>query len=428
MINEIYSERFDARYYEYTHSSGMRILMYPMKDFLEVRAGVYVKFGSIDNAYCRKGEKPVSIPDGTAHYLEHKLFESEEKDAFARFAQTGAQANAGTSFDYTNYYFTCTKNFEENLEILLDFVQHPYFTPENVEKERGIIAQEILMYQDSPTNRLLVELFAGLFKEYNINKDIAGTVESIADITDKLLYDVYDTYYDPSNMCLCITGNIDIDKTVEICDRLLKKSEPKEFTTPEINEPYNCAKELVELNMEVSKPLFALGFKRGFLHGEELTEECTYLGLIMSAAFGSMSEFFMIQRDNGLINDEFDSGVYRARDCAIPIVTAETDEPLKLRELIIEELEKLKKQPPSEELFTRLKKQNYGDEVAAFSTVRGVNSKVCAVALSGEEVFSYANRHAKADYQTFCKYLRELDTQNTSLTVIYPLTEDKSED
>ncbi len=421
MINKIYSERFDEYCYQYTHSSGMKILMYPMKDFTEVKASIYVNFGSIDNAYCRKGKEPVSIPDGTAHYLEHKLFESEEQDAFARFAETGAQGNAATSFEYTTYYFTCNKNFEKNLEILLDFVQHPYFTPENVEKERGIITQEILMYQDSPTNRLLVELFAGIFKEYNLNKDIAGTVESIADIDDKLLYDVYDTFYNPTNMSLCISGNIDIDKTTEICNRLLKKVEPIEFTVPEVNEPYEVAKKQVELKMQVAKPLFALGFKRKLCSGEELMLDNLYMSAVMSAAFGSMSEFFMEQRSIGLINDEFDAGIYRTRDCTIPIITAETDDPIQLKELIIKELERLKNDPPSEEIFGRLKKQRYGNEISAFNTVRGVASKLSAAALTNEGVFDFADRLAAMDYQTFCRYLRELDTDNTCLTVVYPL-------
>ncbi len=421
MIKEIYSPRFNERYYSYTHSSGMTILMYPMKDFNTIKASVYVKFGSIDNVYCREGEEPVYIPDGTAHYLEHKLFESEEQDAFVRFAETGAQGNAATSFDYTTYYFTCISNFEKNLEILLDFVQHPYFTPENVEKERGIITQEILMYQDSPNNRLLVELFAGMFSEYNLNKDIAGTVESISEITDTMLYDIYNTFYNPTNMHLCIAGNIDIDKTIEICDRLLKKTEPARFTVPAINEPYKVAKEYVELKMQVAKPLLAMGLKRSLLRGRELLEDDLYMSIILSAIFGNMSEFFMTQRDKGLINDEFDAGTYRTRECTVPIITAETDDPVLLKKLIIDEIERYKTTPPSKEIFDSIKKQMYGGIITGFNTVLGVASKLSASALSGVTAYEPADMIAATDYDTFCKRIKDIDTSNVCTTVIYPL-------
>ena len=143
MLEEITSSRLGEKYYRYTHSSGVTVLLYPMKGYSTITAQFSVKFGSIDNCCSIDGGAPVRIPDGTAHYLEHKLFESPEKEAFARFAETGASCNAGTSYDSTRYYFSCSANFEKNLEILLDFVQHPYFTPENVEKERGIITQDV---------------------------------------------------------------------------------------------------------------------------------------------------------------------------------------------------------------------------------------------------------------------------------------------
>ena len=221
MLEEITSSRLGEKYYRYTHSSGVTVLLYPMKGYSTITAQFSVKFGSIDNCCSIDGGAPVRIPDGTAHYLEHKLFESPEKEAFARFAETGASCNAGTSYDSTRYYFSCSANFEKNLEILLDFVQHPYFTPENVEKERGIITQEITMYLDSPAWRVCMELYRDMFRNNPVRNDIAGSAESIALITDKLLYDVYDAYYDPSNMYLCIAGGFDLESAVEVCERCL---------------------------------------------------------------------------------------------------------------------------------------------------------------------------------------------------------------
>ena len=253
MLEEITSSRLGEKYYRYTHSSGVTVLLYPMKGYSTITAQFSVKFGSIDNCCSIDGGAPVRIPDGTAHYLEHKLFESPEKEAFARFAETGASCNAGTSYDSTRYYFSCSANFEKNLEILLDFVQHPYFTPENVEKERGIITQEITMYLDSPAWRVCMELYRDMFRDNPVRNDIAGSAESIALITDKLLYDVYDAYYDPSNMYLCIAGGFDLESAVEVCERCLLTRTGKNVVSIFEQEPPEVFTRRSEMNVPPSK-------------------------------------------------------------------------------------------------------------------------------------------------------------------------------
>ena len=253
MLEEIMSSRLGEKYYRYTHSSGVTVLLYPMKGYSTITAQFSVKFGSIDNCCSIDGGAPVRIPDGTAHYLEHKLFESPEKEAFARFAETGASCNAGTSYDSTRYYFSCSANFEKNLEILLDFVQHPYFTPENVEKERGIITQEITMYLDSPAWRVCMELYRDMFRNNPVRNDIAGSAESIALITDKLLYDVYDAYYDPSNMYLCIAGGFDLESAVEVCERCLLTRTGKNVVSIFEQEPPEVFTRRSEMNVPPSK-------------------------------------------------------------------------------------------------------------------------------------------------------------------------------
>ena len=253
MLEEITSSRLGEKYYRYTHSSGVTVLLYPMKGYSTITAQFSVKFGSIDNCCSIDGGAPVRIPDGTAHYLEHKLFESPEKEAFARFAETGASCNAGTSYDSTRYYFSCSANFEKNLEILLDFVQHPYFTPENVEKERGIITQEITMYLDSPAWRVCMELYRDMFRNNPVRNDIAGSAESIALITDKLLYDVYDAYYDPSNMYLCIAGGFDLESAVEVCERCLLTRTGKNVVSIFEQEPPEVFTRRSEMNVPPSK-------------------------------------------------------------------------------------------------------------------------------------------------------------------------------
>ena len=291
MLEEITSERLEERYYRYTHSSGVTVLLYPMKGYSTVTAQFSVKFGSVDNCAIVNGGKPWHIPDGTAHYLEHKLFESPEKEAFARFAETGASCNAGTSYDSTRYYFSCSANFEKNLEILLDFVQHPYFTPENVEKERGIITQEITMYLDSPAWRVCMELYRGMFADNPVRNDIAGSAESIALITDKLLYDVYDAFYEPSNMYLCIAGGFDMESAIEVCERCLLPGKSMNTVSILPEEPARVITPRVQMSMPLGKTNFALGFKSPAYSGRQMTEEYIYQTLMNDTTVGAATDF-----------------------------------------------------------------------------------------------------------------------------------------
>ena len=179
-------------------------------------------FGSIDTV-CPPidGGEPVKVPDGTAHFLEHKLFENEDGDAFARYAETGADANAFTSFDKTAYLFSCTDRFADSLEILLDFVQNPYFTEKTVKKEQGIIGQEIKMYEDSPSWRVMFGLLDALYAKHGVKIDIAGTVDTIAGITPELLYTCYHSFYNPANMVLVVCGDVTAGQVLGVCDKVL---------------------------------------------------------------------------------------------------------------------------------------------------------------------------------------------------------------
>ena len=200
-IKEINNELLGDKYFEIDHKSGLKIFVYPKVNFSSSYAIFGTKYGSIDNCFKTEGDKVYTeVPEGIAHFLEHKLFESEELDAFARYAETGASANAYTTFDKTCYLFSCSANFSSSLEILLDFVTKPYFTPETVKKEQGIIGQEIKMTNDEPGWASLFTLLKAMYKHHPVQIDIAGTTESIAEITDELLYKCYNTFYSLNNM------------------------------------------------------------------------------------------------------------------------------------------------------------------------------------------------------------------------------------
>lgn len=418
MTEKIYGRIIDETCLKYTHQSGVTVYMLPMKGYSSAVAQFSVRFGSQDNAFSVNGGELVRAPDGTAHYLEHKLFESEEKDAFSLFAQTGAMCNAGTSFDYTQYYFGCTNDFKKNLEILLGFVQEPYFTPENVEKERGIIGQEITMYRDNPNWRVFTGLLEGLYSVNPVRNDIAGTVESISRITDKTLYDCYNAYYNPANMYLCVAGNFDPEEVMAVCADKLKSRAPLDVRSAEIDEPYAVNKTLVELAMPVAKPIFEIGFKRPYLGGQHAVDEYILFNMLFDLMFGGTSKFFTQMREKGLINEEFSDSVFSGRGHLFPFVRGESPDPERVAEEVGKTIRAFKAAPPSRSDFDRIKRMTYGSLVREWGNVNSVADTLSDAALSGNDPFSVINTAAEADYEKTVEKLLDLDENNMCISIV----------
>ena len=261
MTERITDKILGESYLKVEHPSGLKIYLAKKSGFSSYYAIFGTAYGSIDTCFSRNGGKAVSVPEGIAHFLEHKLFESEELDAFQLFSKTGAYANAYTSFDRTCYLFGCSSKFEENLKILLEFVQSPYFTAETVKKEQGIIGQEIVMYEDDPEWRVMFNLLKILYHKHPVRIDIAGTVESISHIDDKLLYECYNTFYNLSNMFLCLVGDFDEEEILHIIDENLKVGEKVEIKRETAAEDDSIVEGYTEQKLAVANPLFMIGFK-----------------------------------------------------------------------------------------------------------------------------------------------------------------------
>ena len=210
-----YDQLRETLYYE-RMANGLDVYVLPKPGFQKTYATFSTKYGSIDNRFRVGGGEVHEVPDGIAHFLEHKMFEEPEGDVFAKFASRGASANAFTSFDRTVYLFSATEHILDNLRTLLDFVQNPYFTDENVEKEKGIIGQEIKMYQDQPDWRSYFGLIGAMYNVHPIRIDIAGTIESISRITKETLYTCYRTFYHPSNMMVFVVGGVNPEEVFEL--------------------------------------------------------------------------------------------------------------------------------------------------------------------------------------------------------------------
>ena len=341
------------------HASGLTVFIYPKAEMRSTYAVFGTRYGSIDKVFKRSDEdKAETTPAGIAHFLEHKLFESEDGDAFVRYAQTGANANAYTSFEKTCYLFSCTEKFDESLEILLDFVQSPYFTAQTVAKEQGIIGQEIKMYDDAPDWRVMFNMLENMYHNHPVKIDIAGTVESIAEITAEKLYEVYNVFYNLNNMVLCVSGNVTVDKVLKTADRLLKPSEKHTIHNVFENEPYEIVKPYVEQEFSVSMPIFNLGFKEkaDCVKGDA---QAAHTDILLFLLASETSELYRKLLDANLINSSFSYELFDGPGYCSVIFGGESREPQKAAEMIKDYIVKLKENGIDKEESLKLPKNQF---------------------------------------------------------------------
>ncbi|MDY5627137.1 MAG: pitrilysin family protein, partial [Clostridia bacterium] len=308
-FNKIENKSIGETLYFGTHESGLGIFVVPKKDFSKKYAIIGAKIGSIDNTFIPNGEKDlITVPDGIAHFLEHKMFEmSDGSDAFAKFSKYGANANAFTSFTNTCYLFSCTDNFYESFEHLLNYVKSPYFTDANVEKEKGIIGQEIRMYDDDGEWRVMFNLLSALYKDFPVRIDIAGTIESISHIQPDVLYKCYNTFYDPSNMVLCVAGDVDEENVLKITDKIMgDKITGSKAKSVYPSEQESVFKKKIEQKLSVSAPIFDIGFKdTDKMSGNDILKNEIAVKIILSSVASKSSDLYERLYNDGLINDEF---------------------------------------------------------------------------------------------------------------------------
>ncbi len=421
-VKEIKSEKLKEKYYEIAHPSGLKIMVYPKENYSSTFVIFGTKYGSIDTQFRLEGESEYTcVPEGIAHFLEHKLFESEELDAFERYAKTGASANAYTSFDRTCYLFSCSKNLEANLEILLDFVTHPYFTEATVEKEQGIIGQEIKMTRDEPAWELLFSLLRAMYKNHPVRIDIAGTVESISHITADLLYKCYNTFYNLSNMAFCVVGNVNPDDVVKVADKALKKQEPVKIERKFFEEPKEVNEEYTELKLPVASPLFALGFKEKVDTPERTNREITQSNIILDVVCGKTSSLYNEMLESGLINTSFDFEYFFGFGYAAAIFTGESDKARQVKEKITDRIKYLQQNGIEREDFERVRRKLYGRAIMAYNDVDEIANNMIASEFAGECVFDDIEILESITLEELNERLvKSIDTECCSLCVINP--------
>ncbi len=399
------------------HPSGLTILLCPMEGYSTAYAMFSAKVGSIDTTFKTQREEDfVEVPAGIAHFLEHKMFECDDGDAFAKYAKTGASANAFTSFDRTAYLFSCTGNFRESLEILLDFVSRPYFTPETVQKEQGIIGQEIRMYDDDPGWRSLFNLLGAIYHVNPVRLDIAGTTESIAEITSDLLYRCYHTFYSLGNMVLTVAGNFRPEEVLETADKILQKGEDVHIQWRKAEEPREVAAPYVE------QSLSQLGFKGEA--GDSLTNLRRQVAdeILLEILCGESSPLYRRLYDSGLINGTFEYEVLAGRDYLCCMYGGESREPKKVREAICQEAQRMAAEGIDPDAFRRCKKATYGRYIGMFSRVESVASLMMGSYFAGlENMYELLDWVRNLTLPELEQRLREdLDPRYSALSVVNP--------
>lgn len=367
--------------------SGLTVIVRPMPGYSCTHAVYATKFGSIDLKF-RLGDKIVDLPAGVAHFLEHKMFEDEDGDAFAKYAKTGANANAFTSFDRTCYIFTATDMLDESLDVLLNMVGHPYFTKETIDKEQGIIGQEIKMYDDSPDWRLITGLCEQMYHAHPIRSDIAGTCESIAEITPEMLYDCCKAFYAPNNMVLAVAGNTTMEQVLAACERAGLMQPAKETEKVQRlweEEPMTVVEPLRTEKMAIAKPAFGIGFKEKPLAADDESTEVLY-GIICDAICGGMSPLYRRLYDAGLVNPGFDGEVLRVDGCCCTMFTGESSQPELVQKMLLEEIERVRREGVDPEIFTLCKNQKYGTLIENLENAEDSASQIADFALTGRSV------------------------------------------
>lgn len=396
--------------------NGLTVMILPRKTTQKKYAMWGVNFGSIDNHFINPdNNKEIKIPDGVAHFLEHKMFEQENGvNSLDALSSLGVDANAYTTNDYTTYLFECTDNFYEALDELMDYVQHPYYTDENVEKEKGIIGQEINMYDDYPTWKVYMNAMECLYHNNPVKLDIAGTIESITPITKETLYDCYNTFYTPSNMLMVITGDFEPEKLIqEIKNRIVKNENKGEIKRIYPKEPEEINKEKIEAVMDVNNPIFVIAIKDKTLENEtEQVKKHIAIEILLNIIVGKSSKLYKELYEKGIVMSPLDLDYEFSKQYAHIAISGQSNEPEKVMEELKKEIEKLKKEGLEKQQFERIKKKIYGDYITEYNDISGVARMLMADYFKGINSFEYIENHKQVTKEYAEKILREIFDEN----------------
>ncbi len=372
--------------------NGLTVMIIPKKGIQKKYVIWGTNYGSNDSKFVVPGEtEETEVPKGVAHFLEHKMFEQESGvNSFDTLTALGVDANAYTTNDHTAYLFESTENFYPALDELMDYVQHPYFTDENVEKENGIIGQEIMMYDDYPEWRVYLNALEAMYHEHPVKLDITGTIETISHIDKEILYKCYNTFYNPSNMAMVFCGDFEPEMLIEeVKKRLVNKKANGEIKRIYPEEPAEIVKEKVEQNMDVSQPLFTIGIKDKVVDIKERVRKHIAIEILLNMIIGKSSDLYKKLYDEGILFSVPSLDYEFSRGYAHILITGQSPNPEKVYEMFKNTVKEMKQNKLDANTFNRIKKRIYGDYVKEYNDTADIARMFLADYFKGINSFDY---------------------------------------
>ena len=421
-MKETFYERIGEAVCRQRLANGLEVCVVPKPGYSKKYAFFSTRYGGMDTRFCLDGQW-LNTPAGIAHYLEHKMFDTREGNALQELAKNGAEPNAFTANAMTAYYFDSTEHFEENLSILLRLVTTPYFTEESVEKERGIIAQEIKMYDDSDGNVVQENLFRAMYLHHPARVSVAGTVESIQDITAKTLYDCHRAFYDPSNLILCVVGDVDAAKVIKQAENETPKESvgiaERDYGPAE---PMTVAQKRIEARMEVAMPTFAIGFKCEPADEGMEPLRMEFLGSMAAELLaGESSALYTRLYEQGLIDADFAIDYERMKGLAFLEASGDSDDPEAVLTAILEEAKRLAETGIDREQFSRLKKSMLGRRLRELDSFENTCYRICAFYMDGVDYYEYPAAFETVTAEDVEQFLRRVvQEERAAISIVWP--------
>ena len=396
--------------------NGLSVMIIPKKGIQKKYVIWGTNYGSNDSKFVVPGDTEITeVPDGVAHFLEHKMFEQKNgKNSLDVLTELGADANAYTTNDHTAYLFSCTDNFYEALDELMDYVQNPYFTDENVEKEKGIIGQEIGMYDDDPGWQLYINAMDCLYEKNPIKVDTAGTVETISGINPEMLYKCYNTFYHPSNMVLTVVGDFEPEAILAEIKKRLKDNEARgEITRIYPEEKLEINKKYAEKEMEVSLPLFMIGFKDNIKDKyNEVVKRHIAIEIILNMLIGKSSNLYNELYKEGYLLSQPDLEYEFGNEYSHVLIGGQSKNPQKVYEKIAEKIQEMKNNDINVREFERIKKKIYGDYAVEYNNVADIGRMFTSDYIKGINSFEYMDKFKEIDAEYAKQVLKEIFTED----------------
>lgn len=418
-MEKLYYPKWNETLYREVLPSGLTVYVVPRPGFSKKLAYFVTDYGSIHTDFAVNGQ-PVQAPAGVAHFLEHKMFDLPGRDVSEEFAAMGAYPNAFTGYDMTAYYFNCTANFEPCLRLLLEFVSTPYFTKESVDKEQGIIGQEIGMSRDNPDHRIFELLMENMYPNHPIRTPILGSRETIGQITPEVLYACHKAFYRPDNMLLCVVGDVDPEAVAAIAKEMIP-AQPVDTVKrtdcwEETMQPICAAAEAV---MEVAMPMFQLGFKcEDAGNGAEAIRQEAVGDLACEALFGESSALYMRLYEEGVIDGSFGGGFETVDGMALLTASGDSDDPAAVKEAILAEAARLVKEGVPEEDFLRMKRSALGRRIRDLDSFDSTCFRICAYHFSGYDYFNFPEIYETITQADILEFLQRVVTQDRCCMIV----------